>query len=745
MANRLRGLVRSRIAMLSAAAIVIAAAAVVIAGWENRPTLESMGIAHPTNDAIPVYEGVEWQPDGMAADGEGFVPAAENGRFRLLLEPVSSRIAVVDLSTGYMWRSNPSRQALEKETVKGALLGNLQSPFIMEYVSGNASKRSLKNTEDPKLSIRYAQIGDEGVQATYAYEDLDIQFVMQYKLTDRGLQVLIPSSGIAEEGEHGLYSINPLPFFGAVPLAEEEGYLFVPDGPGGLVYFNERKRSTASSFDFPVYGRDPASVQNVDDRRSPTEGQAHYPVFGLKREGHAFAAVIGEGQYSAAVRAGLPGNISSYNTVSALFSYREEFGRRVSGITDEVVISVEKDRRRHDRMVEYVLLSGDEADYNGMAAGYRTYLEENGLLGDGLAPVGDVPLSLTFLGGGKKPSFGGRRFEPATTFRQAQSIVEDLMARGVRNIEVTYQGWQDSGYPYADERFPVAEELGGSDGAKAFIARMHELGVKVFFEDYIGWKNDALSAFSMKSDGIRAIDSTVLHLEAGDSNYFILNPVTAIRGQKKVIDRLKKLGVDGIHYEDGPGNLLFSDFNPGAPLSREETAHYYGELLRYTAEELGGVIVTEGYQYTLKHAATAAELPYEESYNMFVDETIPFYQMALHGKVKYTAAPGNLREDYGQDRLRAIAYGAVPAFRLTYEPSRTMKDTAYDDAYSSQYEVWRERILQEYEKFNRLAALYHQRFVSFERQGAILQSRYEDGTTVTVDMETGQLDVKEGA
>ncbi|MNI06339.1 hypothetical protein D3C73_593180 [compost metagenome] len=283
---------------------------------------------------------------------------------------------------------------------------------------------------------------------------------------------------------------------------------------------------------------------------------------------------------------------------------------------------------------------------------------------------------------------------------------------------------------------------------------MHDKGVKVFFEDFLAWKNPKRSTFSVKSDGIRSIDSTVLQGRVGGNQdtsrkriigRFIVNPIKAIAEQQKVIDSLKGIGVDGIHYVDGPGNILYSDYLPSAPLTREHTSFYYQALMDYTRQQLGSVGAYRGNDYALAHAGFIEALPSDSSYDFIIDETVPFYPMVVHGAVEYTTAAGNLRNVYDTGLLKAIEYGAIPYFKLTYSPSRALKETDYDYVYSSEYAIWKSRIVDEYTQFNQLAAVYNQRMINHEKLAdGIYMTTYEDGTRVTVNYKTKSFDVAQG-
>lgn len=724
------------VAIIGLAAI---AATIVLQASRALPTLQQMGIPLPEKRLAPVAAGELWTPAAGDLDAEGFAEVADNGKFTLLLAPESGQIAVRSRDSGYVWRSNPPASTLERETVKGLQRTNLESPYIIEYVSEGKTQRNMENVRGLDLVKEYRLLEQEhSIQATYTYPKLEgLSLAIQYRLTDAGLEAAIPASGIKEEGKHKLYAIHLLPFFGAVSGVEEEGYLFVPDGPGGLLYYREAGKQQGNRYEFPLYGTD----VTLGREQGAAREQISYPVFGLKRGDEAFAAIVKEGGMTALVRAQPGGSVSTYHTVNAIFIYREEYLRKLSRLAPPVV-SMQKELNRRDRRVEYRLLAGGEAGYVGMAHAYRSYLEESGQLQQSLAPVTDIPLQLALIGGGSKPRFGGLGYSAATTFAQAEEIAAEVAGSGIASLRVIYHGWQDGGFTASDGRFPIEPALGGAKGAARLAEALHEQGGELWFADNLVWMDADRTRVSPKTDGIRSIDSTVLFDKI--TGLFILNPAIAVRGAHELVERLQQVGADGIQYT-GLGEHLFRDYNPGQPLEREDTAHLYRALLEYTAERLGGAGVDRGNDYVLSGVSLINELPMESSYDLLIDETVPFYPIALHGAVGYTAGPGNLRNEYGKELLRAIEYGALPYFQLTYEPSLVLKGTDYSDVYSSEYGIWKSRLLEEYSQFNQLAAVYHQRIADHRKlaEGVYL-TRYEDGTEVTVNYNTLSFEVTHG-
>ncbi len=577
-----------------------------------------------------------------------------------------------------------------------------------------------------------------GLQVDYAFPELGLSFSMQYELTDAGFKARIPTDGIKEEGKFVVFSLDVLPYFGAAAVGEE-GYLFVPDGPGGLIRFREDRANISKGYIHQVYGLEPTNMINFN-RSGERREDISYPAFGIKRGDRAFVAVIGKGGDSSNIAAMPPGLKSSFYNVFANQIYREDYLFMRSRESTPIK-AVQKQRLETDREIEYRFLSGDEADYVGMAGAYRDYLSDSGMLGEPLKPVEHVPLYLKIMGGTFNESYGRVQYFPATTFAQATEMVKGLQERGVANMEVVYYGWQNMGGYQLDDRFPIEKKLGGTSAAKAFAEEMRKRSIGVRFYDDFVWLNTANTGLSPKSSGIRGTDGTVSVFEG----WFLSKPARTVDMAYEAIRKLKDIGVTGVQY-DWLGEMVFHDYDPGAIATRSDTISIYEGLLDYTRKTLGSAGVFRGNQYSLANVDYIDDFPHESSYDFMIDETVPFYPIAVHGYAAYTFDEGNLRNDVEAEFLKAIEYGAVPSFFLTYEESRRLRDGGLYFLFSSQYEKWADKIGAEYERFDQLANVFSQRIVDHEKlTDNRFATTYEDGTRVVVDYGNLTFAVEKGA
>ncbi|MCQ6558744.1 DUF5696 domain-containing protein [Paenibacillus mendelii] len=713
------------------AALLLLAALLLFTGKERVPTLQEMGLPLPSPVRLSLYEGEEWRP--RQTDAEGFAPVLENRGYALYLNPETSVIALRNKQSDYLWRSNPQKEKLAHETVKGTLLSNLQSPFILEYHERGKTQRSITNATNKDITKTY-RIAAEGLQVTYSFSKLKISFTIQYALTEHGMEVRVPATGIREAGDHFMISLQVLPFFGAARNEDEQGYLFVPDGPGGIIRFDENRTLAGLGYRYPMYGNDltnqPVKPDNV------REATITYPVFGLKRGSEAFVAILKDGKFDSLIKAQAAGTVSSFNTVGAEWTYRVEYGQRLSQLSPPVN-TIQQKRIEQDRVIEYRLLSGENVGYVEMAQAYRTYLQQNGDLRKKMDQEQKLPLQLTIVGGSSGSTAVGRRYAAATTFAQAEEMISELSAGGVEAMDITLRGWQAGGAAGQTGIFPAEQALGGNKGARSLVEKAHQLGYKVLFEqDFVRYSEDAKEA-SPRTDGIRGLDGSAV-LQKG---MFVIAPEQSAGRAYMAVDKLQSLGADGVKFA-GYGEDVYKDYHPDRQLEREQTALLFRGAMEYAGQQLGHAAATGGGDYILAAADSIHELEFESSYDFNIDETVPFYPIVLHGLMPYSFTAGNLRDRYQDHFLKAIEYGAVPSFIVTDEPSIHIRYTLSGELFSTHFAKWKERILQEYTAFKKLSAVHGQAIVGHRKlENGVYATEYEGGTQTIVDYNTSTFRV----
>ena len=107
------------------------------------------------------------------------------------------------------------------------------------------------------------------------------------------------------------------------------------------------------------------------------------PVWGIAHtdDQMAYLAVIEEGAERASIEANPNGVTLDYNRAYAKFTLRKLYTQPTSNNTSSGSFHlVETDRSHSDLKIQFLFLTGEHANYAGMANAYREYLLANGTL-----------------------------------------------------------------------------------------------------------------------------------------------------------------------------------------------------------------------------------------------------------------------------------------------------------------------------------------------------------------------------
>jgi len=651
---------------------------------------------------------------------------AESDHLRLYLEKTTSALIVEDKRNGKLWRSSPAD--LDEAQVSQAWHQRIESPILLGYTDADRGRAKVVKPEGMEMDFVPVE---GGVRATYRFPEAGFQLDVIYVIRDDFLEVTIPIAQVverSEETQNSLISLDVLSFLGATHDGEE-GYIVFPDGSGAIMTYTSSHPEAVQEISAPVYGEEQIKLQGSS---SIYQAPIPLPVFGLVSSDGAstraaFVAIITQGDFDARLAVGRSGKTIPYNHVWAQFVYRRQGEFSLTG--GQPAWLYEPNLVGGDRQIRYCFLTEENADYAGMATRYRDFLiYERGAqrLSD------DGPLmALDFFMGVERRAWFLRDLIKMTTFSNVQEILADLEAAGVTRVDVTVDGWNKSGagsrYP---QRLPVEPRFGGDDGLRALAGDAHRRGQRLFLTDnYIIALPEGKGAYPY-TDAMRGVDG--LPIREGDA--FLLNPQVALRKFAiQDIPKMADLRADGLRL-DYFAAVTAPDTNDRYPLSRESFAASWMQIVDLTREYLGMVAMTGGNSYAVPYADRLDWVQLDSTHYDLFDETIPFYQIAIHGLVPYSGQPFNLLNDGQRTFLRQIEYGAIPHFVLTYENSALLTRTPANELWSTQYDFWRDEIIRQYQTMEKLAHQVNQSIVSHARLAeGVYQTIYEDGTSVVVN------------
>lgn len=661
----------------------------------------------------------------------GYLLTAENQYLELYLNDEEAKLIVRHKESGEIWWTNPDTTG---HTIASLWHSHMNSQVVVEYT--DAKKRTDRRTDnvDQEAIVSYQPIPN-GVKITFTMEALGFIIPIEYTLGDNYLEVRVRDEDLKETSEYIIVNMWLVPFFGSVPDTEE-GYMVIPDGSGAVAYFRKDHPEYNAHFEEWVYGRDTFRLgrftigQDVFWRE--TARDVGMPIFGMVHGNKAFLGVITEGDFDARIVASPAGYIVNFYRTFANFSVRKEYQAPLSRTNR--VPTKESQRIATDRAVRYYFLVGDEANYIGMANTYRSYLQERFHIAGRMNMKDDVaPFHLRIFMSIMKPGLLWDQLVVMTTFEQAREIVEALMEAGVDHMDITLVGWQKGGLgERLPHRLPAEPKLGGDKGLAEFTAWAQSQGFRVFLEDNYVDAFEVNGGFNTRHDVAR----TPAKLPLSQGDHYILSPLVAFErfARRDIPEMAKRYGVDGLELTYF-GSRLMLDRNANYRLEREDTAFWWLQIARLAKEEMGHVVIRGMNTWLLSVADKMVDVPIENSTVLFVDHSIPFYQIVISGLVPYSTYPGNLRNDPRRDFLKMIEYGAIPTFELTYQDSSLLKETRYSTLYSSEYRMWLPFVVEEYQIANVEMGYLKTQAIVDHRQLAenVFMTGYEDGSRVYVN------------
>lgn len=126
--------------------------------------------------------------------------------------------------------------------------------------------------------------------------------------------------------------------------------------------------------------------------------------------------------------------------MSPVFVYREQYRQATSSTVGYDVI--QKTPNTVNAEIAYTLLSGQEADYVGMANAYRRRLDAQGALPAPVQPQDHIPLFIQALMADQAKSLFGHTTKVFTTLEDVAGWTARLKDEGLRNLRISLYGFE---------------------------------------------------------------------------------------------------------------------------------------------------------------------------------------------------------------------------------------------------------------------------------------------------------------
>ena len=625
------------------------------------------------------------------------------------------------------------------------------------YMSENGAKLNTRNQN--RISEAFLELGLtpeeyymwQEMAGVEVPETLAFTIVLEWRLAGDSVECTVPAERIEEFGGGRVSKIQLLPYMAAAGT-DETGYLVVPNGSGALITFHNGKSASAVYSQY-VYEMD---LVDAEYTKTQTTQPVRLPLFAICREDATVLATIEKGASLATITADVSGRSNSYNNAFASFILRgdEKLSMFGAGETADLPI-VENDLYEETLTVRYTFLDEAHTGYSGVANYYRQRLLDEGVL-TAKAEEGDIPFYYDIIGAVKETAhtLGVQhlRVMPMTTFDDAAHMADTLSTMGVTNQVMNFQGWMNGGY-YHDvaDKIKVQRQLGSKKDLESLNDTLETLGGELYAD--VAFQNVTYIAkryrYTEETSRYYGAGYAVSFGEVNPANfrrtaslgysenlYDLLSPRFLPWYVRHFIGEMEDIDISGVSLRD-LGYQLHSDKKRTNFINREEALMVVEGQLDALRESGMKLMVAGGNDYALEGTSHVIGAPMSATEYFIVDETIPLYQMILHGCVDYTGLALNTltSSDLRTDLLRLVEYGASTRYVFTWADATEMKYTGLNKYYATTFASWVEDAVENYRYVNgALATVSSAQMIRHEALTDTLKKvGYSNGTVIYIN------------
>ena len=704
----------------------------VVSDEEALATMEKMA----TNGALELYVATV---DPTDLDNEKYI-----------------NIAVKNTQTGEIWFTNPVN-AKDDPYVTGSLKLQQQAQVWVTYVD---AKNQSANANSVVASVNRGTYEitkiENGVKIVYDFsrDKEGFKIPVEYTISDNNsFKAEIIVSEIEEYSTPRIMSISLIPHFGAGSI-EDEGYLFVPDGSGAIIEFNNNQ-GHRTEYSRPVYGRDQSVSMGVS---YTVMQQQTLPVFGIVNNDAGFVAVI-EGSDADVNATASSIKRSAHNYVYASFEMRKKDSYTMKeGNWDAKMLTLigQMPFNSANFSVEYFFLDEDDVSYSGMAREYREYLID--VYGFSKKTFDEeMPLYMEVYGAvTKHGNFLGvptKEVVAMTTYAELANMLKEAAEVGITNTVIDYVGWQKGG---PNVKIPTnlkyESKLGGKSGYKELLKVAEELNSTIFNRVEFVYVEEAGNGYTKsslvaKSAGKTPIQKFIYSLGSGTKNTkatttFFVSTRLFDDILEKFSKNYTKLGLTNLSFES-LGNTVYSDFRTKEYYDINAQVEIISANIAEFKEEGMSLLMNQPNEYAMVYADYLSNVASFSSQFLMTDYAVPFVQTVLHGWVSYSAPAISESVDIEEAFLKTIETGSSLMFIFTAKETSQLRDSGYNFLYASDYSIWLDTAAEMYKQVNEaLGDLQDVEIQNHRRvQKEVFETVYADGTSIVVNYSDNDVDV----
>lgn len=428
--------------------------------------------------------------------------------------------------------------------------------------------------------------------------------------------------------------------FERIATGEDAGYLLLPRAAGcidyGLFYFSRHQE------DFDIILR-----------------ELNMPVFGVKTRRECYLAVV----------------------TGMIWNFSLRIVRKDGIYSLYPTFEVNGEQPYEDFCLELYELTGEDADYSGMARRYRKLRLERGEIiplsrraqdNACLAYAADSVMIRVRCGWKPAPPevlHQTLENEPpmhvACDFDRVGDILDELKAQGVDKAEICLVGWNMKGHDGRwPQAFPVCQELGGEEKLRALISKAQSMGYQITCHTNSTDQYEIAENYGADNCWVNRDGTTPGGAWSGGQMYHLC-PQIGYEQALEVLPKVAELGFRGIHYIDVIGVVsLRRCFHEKHPVSYPESLEYARKLCCFAREQFGGMSSEGAYDFIVPYLDYGLYISFEQGGTGVCHQPVPFWQLVYHGTVLSNPYSCTVNSTFKgpEDFLKMIEYGGRPSF-----------------------------------------------------------------------------------
>lgn len=664
---------------------------------------------------------------------------AQNDNYELSWSDSGKCVILKELSTGKIWSGIPYEYLLE-----GGMSASLNSTLNIKIM--NNTNRETTLIRGYLGAIQNGKVSAEkiknGIKVTYYFDEYKISVPISYILTDDYLSVSLDAKEITEGTDYYLMAVSVAPFLCSASNTSSDDYIFVPSGSGALMYAEENAEGSRQ-YSGEVFGTDasrPVPIVLTD------EEPVRLPVFGIKSGSNAIVGILDNGASSVLIEAEAGNTKTHYSNVYPIFYVRgyDVFEEAHSDLT------LASELHSKDIFsVRYYTLSGEKADYNGMAQCYKHYLTETKALKK--SELQQSPYSITVLGAVKTTAsilgIPYQKLNAMTTFKQSSDILNELLELSNEKPAVLLKGFGEGGIGLDDKLaggYSFPSVLGSNKERNAFEKLCADNEISLFTDFDLIHFNKSANGFSKVSD---AAKTAVLMVAEGHlikdplrqydlaSEYRFLKRSLISDAVDKLIMFSEKQDISGISVYS-LGDISYSDYTEQKYYAKGDTdADVKKHLEKLLKSERN--IASGSNSCAAAVADTVFGVPISHGdYDAF-DERIPFYQMVFGGFKPIYTSGSNLCDNFDKQLALAASSGTGFDFTVIAKYDVSFMENNLTELYAALFvdnkELIEKLLKTDYPKL--INSVSGASIVSYEMiSSAVARTIYDNGVTVYTNL-----------